>query len=273
MISLRKRRLRVVLASAIAASATVAAMTGRADDTPIKPTGASTPAPAALTAPPAALHPARPYWLDLTPPQRDALGPLVNDWEHLDNQTKKKWVEIANRYPHMKPEEQSRIQERMREWAMLTPEQRRVARDSYERIKSMPPEKRADMLRQYRELPAEKREALASQPQIGKAIVMPKSPTMVAPTVARRMEIREGAKVRNPAIAAQKSASPIVVPPARGPKPMSPPGSASTPPPATSATAPVTVPTSATKPAPTTPSAPTPTPAPPPAATTGKPAS
>ena len=222
MIVLRKRCLRVVLLWAFAVPAMVATMPSRADDTAAKPAvvGASPSGPSTPI-----LRPARPYWLDLTPPQREALGPLTNDWEHLDFQTKKKWVEIANRYPKMKPEEQTHTQERMREWALLTPEQRRVARDSYERIKAMPPEQRADMLRKYRELPPEKREALASQAQIGKAIVMPKAPTTAPPPVTRRTQIREGATVRNPAIAAQKSASPVVAPP-HAPKPAAPPAPA-----------------------------------------------
>jgi len=265
MIPGRKRRLRAVLVATLAASALVVAVTGRADDTPAKPTATNT--PTATSAPP--LHPLRPYWLDLTPPQREALGPLASDWEHLDTQTKKKWVEIANRYPKMKPEEQSRMQERMREWAMLTPEQRRIARDSYERIKAMPPEQRADMLRKYRELPPEKREALASQSQTGKAIVMPKAPTTIAAPVARRAEIREGAKVRNPAIAAQKSASPVAGPP-RNLKPSAPPAAHAVPVDAAATTpaAPVVTPTTTPAPTPAPSSAPTPA-----APTSGKPAS
>lgn len=166
---------------------------------------------AAEAAAPAAaiVKPARPYWIELPLAQREALAPLADDWEHLDFQTKKKWVEIANRYPRMSADEQSRTQQRMREWARLTPEQRRVARDSFARIRSMNPEQRADMLRKYQELPPERREALTSQGQASKGIVVPKP---VPAAVERRVQIREGAKVRNPAVAAQKSASPLVAP-------------------------------------------------------------
>ena len=164
---------------------------------------------ATATPSPARLQPARPYWIELTTAQREALAPLSQDWERLDLQTKMKWVEIANRYPRMNPDEQARTQQRMREWALLTPDQRRVARDSFARIRQMNPEQRADLLRKYRELPAEKRQALVTQGQANKAIVVPKPPTTPVP---RRTELNEGAKVRNPAIAAQKAASPLVAP-------------------------------------------------------------
>ena len=214
---LRKRRLRVALktgSSLIAAALVVGVfgLTARADEPSPRPgTIATSVTPA--------FKPARPYWLELTVAQREALAPLADDWERLDFQTKKKWVEIGNRYPRMTPEEQTRTRERMREWAMLTPEQRRIARDSFARIKAMPPEQRAEMLRKYQELPPEKRQALASEGHAAKPLVMPK--TMSAPT-PRRTQIREGAKVRNPVVAAQQSASPVVGRPAPKPAPVTP---------------------------------------------------
>ena len=208
----RKHRLRSVLLIActlgVAVAIAVTAPPVRAVDAP--------PAPAQPTSASKHSAPARPYWIELPIAQREALAPLAEDWEYLDSQTKKKWVEIANRYPKMSPDEQSRTQQRMREWARLTPEQRRVARDSYGRVRAMNPEQRADMLRKYQELPPEKREALTTQGQKSKAIVVPKP---APPAVERRVQIREGAKVRNPAVAAQKSAGPLVAPARPAPKP------------------------------------------------------
>jgi hypothetical protein len=192
--------------------------------------GAEPPRAASATSP--LLVPARPYWPELTVAQRQALAPLTEDWERLDVQTKKKWVEIANRYPKMRPDEQARTSERMREWALLTPEQRRVARDSFARIRAMPPEQRAEILRKYQELPPERKQALTTEGQATKPLVVPKQ--MAAPAqVPRRTQIREGAKVGNPAVAAQKSASPMAAPPhvdqSRPPAPASPPSPAAPP--------------------------------------------
>jgi hypothetical protein len=202
MIVSRKHRLRSALWIACALGAVVTiALTA--------PPVRAVDAPRAPTQPIAASNPARPYWIELPTAQREALAPLADDWEYLDSQTKKKWVEIANRYPKMSPDERSRTQQRMREWARLTPEQRRVARDSYGRVRAMNAEQRADMLRRYQALPPEKRKALTTQGQASKAIVVPKP---APPAVARRVQLREGAKVRNPALAAQKSAVPLVAP-------------------------------------------------------------
>ena len=195
----------------------------------------------APTNPSALFKPARPYWIELPQAQRQALAPLADDWERLDLQTKKKWVEIANRYPRMSPDEQGRTQQRMREWARLTPDQRRVARDSFARIRSMNPEQRADLLRKYQELPDDKKQALTTQGQANKGIVVSRTPPVAA---SRRVEIREGAKVRNPAVAAQKNANPIVAPAVRAPKApeVAPPAAA------TVATEPVAAPKAATAP-------------------------
>ena len=46
---------------------------------------------------------------------------------------KQKWLDIANRFASMKPDEQQRMHERMRDWVKLTPEERRLARENYTR--------------------------------------------------------------------------------------------------------------------------------------------
>jgi hypothetical protein len=207
--TLRPGRLAAIVLCAICLAASHA-------EEPARSTGPGVSAPA--------LVPARPYWPELTVAQRQALAPLADDWERLDLQTKKKWVEIAKRYPTMQPDEQARTRDRMREWARLTPEQRRVARDSFARMRAMPPEQRAEMLRKYQELPDAKKQALATEGRVAKPLIVPRPMPAAAP-VPRRAQIREGTKVSNPAIAAQKSASPVVRP--APPKP-APPASAPT---------------------------------------------
>jgi hypothetical protein len=54
----------------------------------------------------------------------------------------KKWLEIAGRYATLKPEEQARLQERMRDWLKLTPEQRMAARENFAKTKQISPEKK-----------------------------------------------------------------------------------------------------------------------------------
>src|SRR5215210_3123138 len=75
--------------------------------------------------------PAQPAWSALTPAQQQVLAPVQAEWDQLDTVRRKKWVAIADRYPTMKPAEQQRLQKRMQEWAALTPDERRAAREKY----------------------------------------------------------------------------------------------------------------------------------------------
>lgn len=101
-------------------------------------------APAWATPPTAAVigTPPQPVWSQLTSQQRTVLAPLSRDWDSMENFRRKKWLLIAERYSAMKPEEQQRMQDRMREWARMTPEQRAKVRDSYKEFTQLPTEKK-----------------------------------------------------------------------------------------------------------------------------------
>ena len=74
--------------------------------------------------------------------QKIILAPLVGDWDQMENIRRKKWLGIAERFPKMTPDEQARVQQRMREWAALTPAQRAKVRDSYKEFNQLDPEKK-----------------------------------------------------------------------------------------------------------------------------------
>jgi hypothetical protein len=93
----------------------------------------------------------KPQWSELSPRQQHVLAPLAPEWENLDGTRRKKWVEIANRYPRMNPDEQIRLQKRMQDWAKLSPEQRRVAREKYQTLKKLPPERRQDVQQKWQQ--------------------------------------------------------------------------------------------------------------------------
>ena len=76
----------------------------------------------------------RPTWAELTAEQQAILAPLKNDWDTLEPERRQKWLQIAKRYPRMKPLEQERVQRRMQTWANLSPEQRRQARENYKQL-------------------------------------------------------------------------------------------------------------------------------------------
>jgi hypothetical protein len=103
----------------------------------------------------------KPLWTELTPAQQQALAPLAAEWDKVDTLRKKKWLEIGNKFASMKPDEQQRIQERMREWVKLTPEQRRVARESFARSKKLDADQKSAQWQEYQQLPEEQKKKLA----------------------------------------------------------------------------------------------------------------
>lgn len=143
----------------LGASLSILAAPAYAADMPSQPVPPSSIAQPAANSPQAA---ARPLWSELSPAQQQALAPLAGEWDKLDTLRKNKWLAIGNRYAKMKPAEQQRMQERMRDWVTLTPEQRRIARESYARAKRLGPEQKSAQWEQYQQLPEEQKKRLAA---------------------------------------------------------------------------------------------------------------
>ena len=102
-------------------------------------------------------------WDLLTPEQQEILAPLESDWSTLSKDRQKKWVAVANRYPQMSDSEKNVLQSRMTEWAKLSTEQRRVARDNYLSTLKFPPEKKAEAWQAYQQLSEEDKKKLAEK--------------------------------------------------------------------------------------------------------------
>ncbi|MDP1901299.1 MAG: DUF3106 domain-containing protein [Rubrivivax sp.] len=104
-----------------------------------------------------------PTWVSLTPAQRQALAPLQRDWSTLETDRKQKWIEVAARFPAMPADERRRIQERMAEWARLTPTERARARIQFQEAQQLPAGERQARWQAYQSLSAEDRKSLAQQ--------------------------------------------------------------------------------------------------------------
>ena len=102
-------------------------------------------------------------WEQLPEVQKEFLAPLESDWGSINKDQKKKWVQVANRYPHMTESEKNILQSRMSEWANLSTEQRRAARDNYLRSLKFSPEKRAEAWQAYQQLSDEDKKRLAEK--------------------------------------------------------------------------------------------------------------
>lgn len=124
-------------------------------------------APAAVPSAPVKAAPAKaldkPLWATLSPAQKVALEPLAGEWDKMEGMRKQKWLDIANRFSSMKPDEQARVHEKMREWVKMTPEQRRLVRENYTRAKKIDPTQKSEQWEKYQQLPDEEKQKLAAE--------------------------------------------------------------------------------------------------------------
>lgn len=185
----RRRALQVTAVALALAAGSVGVATELASQTP---TAASAPQPAAPSAPampqaassaearvpslaPAsapAIAQATPgmanAWHTLTPRQQNILYPLRPEWNRLSDLNRSKWLKIAERYPKLKKDQQQRLQERMRDWVALTPQQRRIARENYQISKQLSAEKKAEAWQDYQQLSEEQKRKLAAASRAAK---------------------------------------------------------------------------------------------------------
>ena len=155
--ALDARRQLVTLCGRLAAAVVVALASAAA------PHAGAQPKPAPQNGSPVTAVEQGSRWQDLKPGQRTALKPLERDWAGISGNQKQKWLEVADRFPALQPEEKGRIQARMAEWARLTPEQRTQARVNFQQAKEAAPQDRQAQWEAYQSLPAEERRRLAAR--------------------------------------------------------------------------------------------------------------
>lgn len=83
------------------------------------------------------LSSAGPEWQDITAAQRKVLEPLHLQWPAMGALTKRRWLVLADRYPHMDEKEQAKLHERMLSWATLSAQQRNQARFNFSNVKRL----------------------------------------------------------------------------------------------------------------------------------------
>jgi hypothetical protein len=242
-LSFRHAAIACAAAFALAGAAAWAVAQQAGSPAPAKPAVAPQVAPgAAAAAHPAPAKPAKadkPLWRDLTPAQRAALDPLSGEWDQMDGVRKQKWLEMANKFATMKPEEQQRVHERMREWVRLTPAQRKLARDTYARTKKLPPEQKTATWQSYQQLPDEQKQKLAEAAAARKHGAAAPVPSPHAPSLHKGATACPAGTVKNkvsatppcvPAPAAAGAATaPVQAAPAAAPTPSATPPAPATP--------------------------------------------
>ncbi|MCL4747953.1 MAG: DUF3106 domain-containing protein [Burkholderiaceae bacterium] len=103
---------------------------------------------------------AQPLWSDLGPRQREILAPLEPQWNALPSTSKRAWVKLADRVPRMRGADREKALERIREWASLSHEQRRLARNNYRLSKNLDRDGLSADWEQYLQMTPEQRAVL-----------------------------------------------------------------------------------------------------------------
>jgi len=74
-------------------------------------------------------------WSRLSAGDQAILAPLKDDWAELSADQRLKWLELSLRFPSMAVDEQQRVQDRMAQWARMTPAERGAARLNFQEIR------------------------------------------------------------------------------------------------------------------------------------------
>ena len=137
----------------------------------------------------------KPLWRELTPAQQAALEPLRPEWDAIDGVRKKKWLALSRRFASMNPAEQARVHERMRQWMRLTPEQRNLARENFNKARKLAPGDKAATWESYKQLTPGEKQRLAQSARKNSPTVNapPAANGIVAPTSCPAGTARRGA--------------------------------------------------------------------------------
>lgn len=170
-------------APATAATAAVSpAATPQANATPSN-AHPSTPAKAGVGKPATKKTDNRLAWAALSAAQQQALEPLSGEWTKMGDLQKEKWLAIGKKFAKMKPEEQQRLHERMRDWVKLTPAQRSAARTNYARAKKLDAEEKNEQWSKYQQLSDEQKKKLAQAKLPKRVAKLPSAPGNAAPAI------------------------------------------------------------------------------------------
>lgn len=108
----------------------------------------------------------QPSWAELNAEQKRVLAPLSAEWDNMEGFRRKKWLGIAERYQSFSSDEQARVQRRMIDWAKLTPDERKRARDKFKSLQQASPEKKEEVKlkwQAYKELPESEQTRLKAE--------------------------------------------------------------------------------------------------------------
>ncbi len=79
-------------------------------------------------------------WDALKPEEQALLAPLKEQWPQLSEARQQRWRGVAADYSQKPAADQQRLQQRLKEWGQLSPEERHKARANYRAAREQHPE-------------------------------------------------------------------------------------------------------------------------------------
>ena len=101
-------------------------------------------------------------WKNLTPSQQIALKPLAASWTGLSDPQKRKWISLSANFERMSLGDQTKLHERMAQWAAFSPKQREQARLNFAEAQKIAPEQKSEKWQAYQALSPEEKQTLAT---------------------------------------------------------------------------------------------------------------
>ncbi|GAB3360743.1 MULTISPECIES: DUF3106 domain-containing protein [Giesbergeria] len=124
-----------------------------------------------------------PAWSDLETGQKHALQPLAARWALLSEIQKRRWLALAQTFATLPVAEQTKLHNRMTEWANLSAQQRNQARLNFATANKLAPDNKRAQWEAYQALSAEEKRRLAAN-----AAPRPKgAATALRPVPARKL--------------------------------------------------------------------------------------
>jgi len=127
-----------------------------------------------------------PKWVELSQEQQASLAPLQHLWSGLEENRKRKWLAIAKNFPSLSPQAQATAQDRMKEWAALSPVQRSQARLNFAQSQQLSVDEKKAKWEAYQALNDDEKQKLAPNktalPKGAATAVKPISPDKLTTT-------------------------------------------------------------------------------------------
>ncbi len=90
-------------------------------------------------------------WHRLTAAQQEALMPLASIWAELPAGQRETLLKLGSGYDGLDASGRQRFHRRLLQWTLLTPEQRRLARENYKRLLDMPAAQQARIRQRWQQ--------------------------------------------------------------------------------------------------------------------------